>query len=270
MNTKTFALMTSLFLAACGGSSNDGAGSAGTAGVGGDGGTAGVAGNNSSGGAAGSAGVGGGGTAGVAGSAGSAGSGGSDACPSSCECSNGSSGTPTCESGSLTQCECVSEAEKADHDALLGCSAEPTCESSAYKLEGSIGSLDGPQQVCLLEALRDRTPGLYVHLSEWDHTQGGGDATHAIWIRADGQVEYSHTYGYSGLSFDASGQDLWEMVREYGASQLCDPAPASYFESCLTELDAEWVTAAAEECLYAEGAIDSWFASCSPAAPTCG
>jgi hypothetical protein len=107
--------------------------------------------------------------------AGSAGEAGAAGAPSSCTTESGYE-CPPCEEGDVhVDCggrHCVCEAEngvlKAEYEALLACALDEPCPVSTQQSDIRLNTWENGE--CLLEALRDRTPGRY-RLSK-----SGGDA----------------------------------------------------------------------------------------------
>ena len=141
--------LTSLLGGCSGASTSDGGGGGGTGATGGAAG-AGATGGEAGGGATGGDGGEAGGPTGVCDTAGA------------CACGAGFTRTVECDEDlELERCACVDDAGAADHEAFVACSATDVCPSaSAQHIEG--GDPAAMHRVeCIVEALRDRTPGQY-------------------------------------------------------------------------------------------------------------
>jgi hypothetical protein len=128
---------------------------------------------------------------------------------------------------------------------LEACAAEPPCgRSFAQLIEGSQQYIDTPGTVCLLEALRDRKPGLYVH--EADATDTANSRSEKHFIVVNGSAEVPHAIGSHFSAYDGSSTS---SVR----GERCRLKPASYFDAC-----AKAVAGAEDELGYAGAANDAW------------
>lgn len=141
---------------------------------------------------------------------------------------------------------------------LLACDVEEPCpRSSAQLIEASIRNFSKDAAACVLEGLRDRKPGRYLHDTDGT-TSGSSDGTqHVVLITDAGEAllaTKSHSYG------PLANAD--PVV----AGQRCQLKPASYFDGCLsalagTDADAAWL------CLFGSSGFRPgsvpWFESCS-------
>jgi hypothetical protein len=129
---------------------------------------------------------------------------------------------------------------------LKACAAEPPCgRSFAQLIEASEQYIDTPGTVCLLEALRDRKPGLYVHEANATDTANTTSETHFIVV--DGSADVPHAIGrYQLLGYEGT---VTSSVR----GERCRLKPASYFDAC-----AKAVAAADDELGYGGAGSDTW------------
>ena len=145
---------------------------------------------------------------------------------------------------------------------LLACVVEEPCgRSNAQLVEGATRNFSKLAAKCVLEGLRDRKPGRYLHDTD-STTSGSSDGAHHVVLITDaGQVLHAaEDYSYGPV---AQGEPVI-------AGQRCQLKPASYFESCLSALDGSAATDAdtAWQCVFgpsvgiAPGQIP-WFESCS-------
>lgn len=167
---------------------------------------------------------------------------------------------PACGSTTVTTDTVPNEA---DHEALAACGASACDSGFAQKIEG-----DNPftinKMACIVQAMRDRTPGLYS--VELDHTWGNGSesAEITLFITPSGEVEIAvrRTEDYEG-----------EQTVTLEPTERCSLAPATFFEDCLTAVNAGDQIESTEEawaCIYpgSEQKLP-WFEGCEAQAPTC-
>jgi hypothetical protein len=205
-----------------------------------------------SGGTGGSPTMGGGGTGGSnAGSGGSnAGSGGSNA---------GSGGSNAGSGGGGGQAS-------SGFDELQACAAtEPCEESSAQLIENVSYNVEREGVRCVLESLRDRKTGRYLHVTDHAFTSGAVGAKHLLLVSADGTVRYARDHYAQGSAGEVTDP----------LAQRCQLADPSYFAGCLTALgDSGSVSATAFRCSFGDGtglkpSVLDWFTSCEDEAPLC-
>lgn len=162
-------------------------------------------------------------------------------------------------------CACGSDPAELDEDAGLdqgACDVEEPCGLSfAGTVEGSDNIVTRERLRCTIGALAERMPGRYLHDTHSMFATGSSSAHHTLHVVEGGAVLYVRS-----TSID-DGEPTVE------GTQRCRLKPASYFEACLSALDAP-----GEEhfrCAFGSGtdAIDSeleWFESCEPdSAPAC-
>ncbi|MEO1273128.1 MAG: hypothetical protein AAFX99_34005, partial [Myxococcota bacterium] len=139
--------------------------------------------------------------------------------------------------------------------ALALCEVDTPCPPSTISIvESSESWSDGE---CLLQALRDRTPGRYVHsLSNFDI---GGFEKYAVAVVTDsGEVLRS---GYDDAVFSV-------IDRSYVGSQRCTLQSPDYFAACLDAgamLSGTSNGTAGRVC----DNIEEWFVTCEAVEPTC-
>jgi hypothetical protein len=146
-------------------------------------------------------------------------------------------------------------------DQLLACDVEEPCPRSGAQLaEASMRSYSKDSAKCVLEGLRDRKPGRYLH--DIDSTTSGSSdgAEHVILVTDAGEVLHA-TKAYS-FGPVATGAPVI-------AGSRCQLKPASYFEGCLSALAGNDAADAdtAWQCVYGSGGVTPgpfpWFESCS-------
>jgi hypothetical protein len=150
------------------------------------------------------------------------------------------------------------------YDEVAACVApEPCGRSLAQLIENSMRHVDRANARCVLEGLRDRKPGRYLHDSDHTYSNGSIGADHALLLAADGTVRYARDNYGPGNETDPP-------------ARRCRLADASYFASCLESLDASPDTVAdpAWRCLFGVGSNLEpgrleWFTSCVTEVPRC-
>jgi len=237
------------------GSGNGGrAGRGGIAGSGGFGAKGGVDGSGATGGSAGFS-----GTAAVGGVGGGVGSAGLDA---------GFGGSGGVDGGNVDAGG--SAGSPADFDALGTCGPSTCGLSNAHLLEGSSRTVVEAPARCVLVALRDRKPGLYLHLASSYWSSGPAGTEHRLLVAADGSVLYAkHTYN-GAIVFQP-------MTHAYSPAQRCALREPAFFQACIDAVDGTTPAddAAAWTCLYGQGAPSSvptelqWIHSCVDAKASC-
>lgn len=180
------------------------------------------------------------------------------ACGSDVETDGTTTGTTTTDTAG---------SDEADNEALAACGTEACPEGFAQRIEGG-DPFTINFMACIVEAIRDRKPGLYrVTL---DHTFGNGAevSEYAIFVTASGEVEV----GVRRFDeVDGASEESWDPT------ERCTLKPQAFFEDCLTAVNAgDQIDATPEAfaCIYPEsGAGDSqelpWFEGCEAQAPTC-
>ena len=124
---------------------------------------------------------------------------------------------------------------------------------------------------CVLSALRDRTPGLYVHEPTSYWSSGSVGTEHMLLVTADGSVLHaSHTY--NGAIVSQPPTDA------YSSSERCTLREPAFFQACIDALDGTDQAAddAAWLCLYGTSSSNTpppveltWINSCAAAAASC-
>jgi hypothetical protein len=123
---------------------------------------------------------------------------------------------------------------------------------------------------CVLVALRDRTPGLYMHEASLYASSGGAGTEHRLVVAADGSVLHAqHTYNGAIV-----GQP---MTHDYSPAQRCALREPAYFQACIDAIDGTTQADddAAWACLYGASSTGyptmlSWIQSCVAAEAACG
>jgi len=154
---------------------------------------------------------------------------------------------------------------KVDYENLVACGAA-NCDGSAQRIEGGT-PFAMYNMACVLEALRDRTPGVYG--AYLNHTWSNGFATgdYTLVVQASGDVIVGvHRYE----QWDQERVDTWAPIRK------CTLVAPNVLDACLTEVQKGQgpdATEMAWECVFPEANVSTlelpWFASCQDVAPTC-
>ena len=149
-----------------------------------------------------------------------------------------------------------------DHAALDMCTGTTSCsEPFAQRVEGgAMFTMVGFQ--CVLEALRDRTPGKYE--TTFDHSfSNGADEWQITFVITDsGAVEWAE------VALEALGED--PPASTFNPTRRCMPKPASFFEDCLSVYADDTTDGAAWACVFPS--VDErapWVEACEEASPTC-
>lgn len=146
-------------------------------------------------------------------------------------------------------------------DQLLACDIQEPCgRSGAQLIEAGIRNFSKEAAQCVLEGLRDRKPGRYLHDIDSTTTGSSDGAQHVILLTEAGEVLHAvKDYSYGLVTNRAP------VI----AGQRCQLKPESYFEGCLsalaggeaTDADAAW------QCVFGSGGLSPgpfpWFESCS-------
>jgi hypothetical protein len=156
--------------------------------------------------------------------------------------------------------------EPHDHDILLAC-ASSGCPSSFAQLTDDTSLLvnAGPS-ACLLEALRDRTPGIYQHNVASNSARGAESTEHVFLVRSDGTVAHTTKLTQTGGTFAANGTS----GISYTDAEYCELASPTYFADCLASLQDDDLApeALAWACLYVD--VDTtWLPHCDAGSPSC-
>jgi hypothetical protein len=154
---------------------------------------------------------------------------------------------------------------KTDYEKFVACGAA-NCDGSAQRIEGGT-PFAMYNMACIVQALRDRTPGIYgAHLNHtWTNGSANGDYT--LVVQASGDVLVG-VYRYTDL--DQERVDTWAPIRK------CALIAPNVLDACLTEVkkgQGPDATEMAWECVFPEGNVSTlelpWFVSCEDTAPTC-
>ncbi|HWB74274.1 MAG TPA: hypothetical protein VG755_04950 [Nannocystaceae bacterium] len=133
----------------------------------------------------------------------------------------------------------------ADRLALEACEAEVPCDS--LPIIADAGAADHDAERCVLEHLRDRTPGLH-------------------------ELVVSNLFGASVIRLYVVGEQVWRItqfndhvgscptVSGWGPAELCTLAPADFFATCLEP------SAPGDECVLH---LDAWLHDCVEQPPSC-
>jgi len=187
-----------------------------------------------------------------------------------------------CVDGELESCVCQNDGAR--HGTLLDCAEEARCEFEFSVVEGDSLHVNGDAR-CLLEGLRDRTPGLYRYRVGNSHSSGADSREFLIWIQTDGRVTYSEqSTGHGQFSFP----EEFYAHRDYSISEIsleCSLPAADYFQSCLDAypevepsrgdviIGSTFEFETVKDCLY--GTVYGgerpwpWFTDCTPKVPVC-
>lgn len=155
-------------------------------------------------------------------------------------------------------------------DLLAACEVVEPCQPATTQLiENRSRNIEAERARCVLQGLRDRTPGRYQYDTDHTYSNGSVGAHHLLVVLADGSVMYGRDEYGPGV---ASEQP----------AQRCQLADSSYFASCLAALgdrgepDAlvDEVDDAAWACLFGAGSTTepsrlAWLTSCAAEAPRC-
>jgi hypothetical protein len=151
---------------------------------------------------------------------------------------------------------------------LKACEVEEPCKASSVQLvEGSQKIVAEEETRCLLEALRDRRPGRYLHSSNSTDSATSQGADHVIVVSDDGDVLHA-ARSYSSKYDGSSGESI--------RGERCHLKDAAYFEACLEGADAGSVDGAGGagsdetwDCLFGSGWPDTrglvWLEGCETA-----
>lgn len=153
-----------------------------------------------------------------------------------------------------------------DHEAILLCEA-PSCPYSYAQMDDDQNiAISQAESTCVLSALRDRTPGVFVHAVTSNSARGVESTEHVYLVYGDGTVAHTAKRSQEGGMFSDNGT----AGVFYTAAERCELADASYFGECLASLDSDDLTfeSLAWSCLYIEAGTD-WLVGCEAAVASC-
>jgi hypothetical protein len=158
----------------------------------------------------------------------------------------------------------------ADFETLEQCGPSACGVSYAQLVELSARTVHENDARCVLVALRDRTPGLYMHEASLYASSGGAGTEHRLVVAADGSVLHAqHTYNGAIIGQPATD--------EYSPAQRCTLRDPAYFQACIDAVDGATQADddAAWACLYGASSTAyptmlSWIQSCVAAEAGCG
>jgi hypothetical protein len=123
---------------------------------------------------------------------------------------------------------------------------------------GEAASVDVEATLCAMQALRDRTAGLYPASTNDNSAAGAQYRNERYLVAADGSVAYAGSYSSTGLFAGGNGG----VSSSYGASR-CTLKEPGYFQDCIDRVEEDSV--AAYEC----GAAANWVTDCEPGPVSC-
>lgn len=151
-----------------------------------------------------------------------------------------------------------------DYETLVACGASD-CDASAQRIEGGT-PFAMYNMACVLQALRDRTPGIYGAYLNHTWSNGAETADYTLVLRASGDV----LVGAHRWTQIEEQVDSWDPVRK------CTLVASEVLDACLTEVlkgQGPDATEMAWDCVFPEASVWKpelpWFASCEDTAPTC-
>jgi hypothetical protein len=116
-----------------------------------------------------------------------------------------------------------------DAQTLLACDVPEPCGQTSAQLVEAYDHSIGASNVCLMNALAERTPGRYRHRNDSTFGNGSVGAEHTLILHDDGSVLYARVpYFYV---FGPSLEDPPPPPPDPGSR--CALKPASYFRGCL-------------------------------------
>jgi hypothetical protein len=128
--------------------------------------------------------------------------------------------------------------------------------------------IDQAKAVCLLTALGDATPGLYLHNVTSNSSRGSDSTEHAFWVTGEGSVVHTTKRTTSGGQFALQGT----AGITYTDAERCNLAGSDYFESCARAIEAATEEPAFNDpawmCLFDDPSA-RWLTSCQPTQPAC-
>ncbi len=180
------------------------------------------------------------------------------ACGSDSETDGTTTGTTTTD---------TTDTDEADNEALAACGTAACPDGFAQRIEGG-QPYSFNAMACIVQAMRDRTPGLYRVTLDHTYSNGSDEAEYTIWITASGEVEVGVAHS---TSYEETLEEGWDPT------ERCSLKPQAFFEDCLTAVNADepaQSNEAAFACIYPGSETDEsqelpWFESCEAQAPTC-
>jgi hypothetical protein len=152
---------------------------------------------------------------------------------------------------------------EADYETLASC-GEAACESAfAQRIElGQPFTINDME--CVLAAMRDRTPGLYLVTLNHTWSNGGESSDFALLVTASGEVEVGVQRDFSTTGPGSGSKKSWDPT------ETCSLAAPSFFESCLLAVQSDVTGEDAWACIYpGESQELPWFEGCKAQAPEC-
>jgi hypothetical protein len=133
-----------------------------------------------------------------------------------------------------------------DREALDGCALATPC--STVLVDAEFGVVDHLAEYCVLEALRDRVPGMYE-----------------VTVRDGLTIETTRYYVLGDeaerLTMSTDDVEVCPAVSDWSGSLRCSLAPVEYFDACIV------APVDGEECARTPGA---WASGCTEQPPSCG
>lgn len=154
---------------------------------------------------------------------------------------------------------------KADYEKMVACGAA-SCDGSAQRIEGGT-PFAMYNMACIVQAMRDRTPGVYGAYLNHTWSNGYATADYTLVLEESGDVMVAaHRY----RQFDQDRTDSWDSIRR------CTLIASSTLDACLTEVQKGQgpdATEMAWECVFPLANVSTldlpFFANCEETAPTC-
>lgn len=143
-------------------------------------------------------------------------------------------------------CFCQQGYCRGDNDRRVLDACELPSPCPVVFVEGELGAVDHAAETCVLEALRDRVPGVY------EITTSYGFSSNSVRYYVFGEV-----VGF--LLLEASDVITCPLVSEWGPASSCLLQPVAYFAGCLDSPEPACVITP-----------QAWVLDCSPGAPDCG
>lgn len=185
--------------------------------------------------------------------------------PGACRVTNdGGGGGSSSGEGSMGE-DSPDLTHEADNAALAAC-GDPVCPAGfAQRIEeGYPFSLDA---TCLLEGMRNRTPGLYRITLDWTWSNGSESSDFTLFVTSGGAVEVGARRLPDPYA-SCCAQGTWDATRR------CTLRPSDFFADCLAMIDLVQTGYGNEDgamnCVYP---LDDqnlpWFESCAVQPSTC-
>jgi hypothetical protein len=160
-----------------------------------------------------------------------------------------------------------------DFERLEACPVAMTCfDSFAQLIEGSGRNINVKAVTCVLESLRDRTSGKYVHKTPHSFGNGESGANHLLMVGNDGRVKYARDrYRDLFLIRDGSAHRAPDPYAGFEPGHRCQLKPPNYFEGCIEAMKSPQASEA-WACAFGDGTPDTpstlfWFESCIEESP---